>query len=135
MISANRPRNCPNFVSDKPKHSYQLNKFGTDWKDFQHFLFSILSSTFIHSTSVILCSHNIKSVWFGSEFFDWSDAVGRLFWSEFWLHLIQRDTHFKMRIILGTIAICFLALSVRIPGCLRNGSGMKPGLRVHEKFL
>ena len=34
----------------------------------------------------------------------------------------EKGTSFRLRIILGTIFICFLVFSISIPGCLRNGS-------------
>ena len=36
--------------------------------------------------------------------------------------LTHRDTQFRMKINLETVLICFLVVSIRIPGCFRNGT-------------
>ena len=48
---------------------------------------------------------------------------------------IDGGSHFRMRIILGTILIWFLVLHVCVPECSRNGSGMRPYLWVQENFV
>ena len=49
--------------------------------------------------------------------------------------LIDGGSHFRMRIILGTILIWFLVFHVCVPECFRNGSGVRPYLWVQEKFV
>ena len=49
--------------------------------------------------------------------------------------LIDRGSHFRMRIILGTIPISFLVFHVCVPECSRNGSWVCPYLWVQEKFV
>ena len=44
-------------------------------------------------------------------------------------------SHFRMRIILGTILIWFLVFHVCVPECSRNGSGVRLCLWVQEKFV
>ena len=40
------------------------------------------------------------------------DSVGSLVSAEFFWRLTQRDTYFRMRIILGAILVCFLVLFI-----------------------
>ena len=49
--------------------------------------------------------------------------------------LIDGRSHFRMRIYLVTILIWFLVFHVCVPGCSRNGSGVRPYLWVQEKFV
>ena len=64
--------------------------------------------------------------------FVWIMTVGSLVWAEFVRRLTQRDTHFRMRVFLGTILICFLVLSIWVPRCLWNRSGVNPGFWVQK---
>ena len=49
--------------------------------------------------------------------------------------LTDGGSHFRMRIILGTILTWFLVFNVCVPGCSRNGSGVRPYLWVEKKLV
>ena len=53
-------------------------------------------------------------------------------WNNWMTALIDGGSHFRMRIILGTILYWFLVLHVCVPACSRNGSGVWPYLLVQE---
>ena len=55
-------------------------------------------------------------------------------WINWVIGQIDGGSHFRMRIILGTIPIWFLIFNVCVPGCSRNCSRLCPYLRVQEKF-
>ena len=55
-------------------------------------------------------------------------------WINWMRGLIDGGSHFRMKIILGTILIWFLVFHVCVPECSRNGSGVCPYLWVQEKF-
>ena len=40
----------------------------------------------------------------------------------------EKGTHFMIKIILGTVLICFLAFANRTRGCLRSGFVLYPNL-------
>ena len=56
-------------------------------------------------------------------------------WVNWMTGLTDGGSHFRMRIILGTILIWFLVYHVAVPECSRNGSGVRPYLWVQEKFV
>ena len=56
-------------------------------------------------------------------------------WINWIAGLIDWKLHFRMGIILGTIPSWFLVFCVCVPGCSRNGSGVRLYLWVQQKFV
>ena len=56
-------------------------------------------------------------------------------WINWKMGLTDGGSHFRMRIILGTILNWFLVFHVCVPVCSRNGSGIRPNLWVQEKLV
>ena len=48
---------------------------------------------------------------------------------------IHKSTCSRMRIFMGTVLICFLVFSVRIPWCCWKASGLYPALWVQKQFV
>ena len=75
-------------------------------------------------------------------------TIANLFWTSYhhvrslvcvWVNWMtgfkDGESHFRMRMIVGTILIWFLVLHVSVPECSRNGSGVRPYLWVQMKLV